>query len=124
MYSSLEQRLVRLERTNRILITVLVVGLAAVGSLALTQLQQPTADELRAERFVLVDSATDQEVAVLSHDADGTFLRFADEGGKLELGVGSDRPRLVGEDQAGNQLDLFDRTPRIHRLRQSSPPDK
>jgi hypothetical protein len=122
MHSSLEQRVIRLERTNRILIAMLVVGIAALGSLALTQ--QPVTEEVRADRFVLVDSATDQEVAVLSHDDDGTFLRFTGDRGKLELGVGSDRPRVVGEDPAGNRLDLFDRTPRIHPLRQSSPQDK
>ena len=110
MRPSLEQRLVRLERTNRILIAVLVVGLAALGSLALVQ--QPVAEEFRAERFVLVDPATDREMAVLSHDADGTFLRFTDEGGALEVGVG----RLVGVDQAGNQTDLFDRAPKMRRL--------
>ena len=73
MRPSLEQRLVRLERTNRILIAVLVVGLAALGSLALVQ--QPVAEEFRAERFVLVDPATDREMAVLSHDADPSLPR-------------------------------------------------
>ena len=84
MESPLEQRLVRLERTNRILIGLLVVGLAALGSLALVQ--QPVAEEFRAERFVLVDPATDREVAVLSHDAEGTFLRFTGDRGTLEVG--------------------------------------
>ena len=44
--------------------------------------------------------------------SDGTFLRFTDEGGALEVGVG----RLVGVDQAGNQTDLFDRAPKMRRF--------
>ena len=68
MQSSLEQRLIRLERTNQVLVAVLVVGVAALASLALSQ--QPTGDEFRAQRFVLVDPDTDQEMAVLTRDDD------------------------------------------------------
>ena len=89
----------RLERANRILITLLVVGLVALGSLALAQ--QPTAEEVRAQKFVLVDPDTNQELAVLGRDATGTFLRLTNQGGALTASVGSDRPRLVGEDRNG-----------------------
>ena len=115
MHASLEERLIRLERANRILITLLVVGLVALGSLALAQ--QPTAEEVRAQKFVLVDPDTNQELAVLGRDATGTFLRLTNQGGALTASVGSDRPRLVGEDRNGNQEDLFDPKPKVRRLR-------
>ena len=101
MHTSVEQRLVRLERTNRILITLLIVGIASLGSLALTQ--EPIAEEFRAQRFVLVDPATEQELGVLGFDAtQGTFLRLTHGSGMLTASISGFGPSVVG-----NQEDLF-----------------
>ncbi len=115
MHASMEQRLARLERTNRILIALLVVGLASLGSLALTQ--EPIAEEVRAQRFILVDLATDQELAVLGFDAtQGTFLRLIHGSGMLLSSISDRGPSVVG-DVPGDQEDLFNPVPRVRPLR-------
>ncbi len=111
MHTSVEQRLARIELTNRILTTLLVVGIALFGSLALTQ--EPLAQEFRAQRFVLVDPATEQELAVLGFDAtQGTFLRLTHGIGMLTASISSYGPSLVG-----NQEDLFNPVPKVRPLR-------
>ena len=111
MHTSVEQRLVRLERTNRILVTLLVVATASLGSLALTQ--QPIAEEFRAQRFILVDPATERELAVLGFDAtQGTFLRLTHGMGMLTASISDYGPSVVG-----NQEDLFNPVAKVRPLR-------
>ena len=111
MHTSVEQRLVRLERANRILTALLIVGIASLGSLALTQ--EPIAEEFRAQRFVLVDPSTEQELAVLGFDAtQGTFLRLTHGIGMLKLSINGYGPSVVG-----NEEDLFNPVAKVRPLR-------
>lgn len=101
---TLERRVGRLERQNRVLKLGAVLVLAIAGGVLLMgQASQPgIPNELRTRRLAVVDEAGKDRL-VLVVDRDGPVLMLGDDVGnrQVALGVAPSGPRLLLYDQAG-----------------------